>query len=107
MWMPRKGLPKPIVIRSSRDAARSSKAGNPNRSVERRVVAGAVIVGFLVLVRERGEGHRGRWRSGHDLRPGVDVPVGCDGPAHLDAGPVLLHHGLHDELLPDALRVQP
>ena len=25
----------------------------------------------------------------------------------LDGGPVLLHHGLHDQLLPDALRLQP
>jgi hypothetical protein len=33
--------------------------------------------------------------------------VGWDGPAHLHHGPVLLHHGLHDQLLPHALRLQP
>ncbi len=55
----------------------------------------------------RVQGHRGRWRGGHHLRPGPHLALGCHGPPHLDRGPVLLHHGLHDQLLPDALRLQP
>ena len=56
---------------------------------------------------ERGRGDQGWWRRGADLPPGPHLEVGRHGPAHRHHRPALLHHGLHDELHPHALRLQP
>ena len=78
------------------------------RSIFYSAIGGWILLlAFLFAVQDEAQGHgRRRWR-GHDLLPGADVEVGRHGAAHLDGGAVLLHHGLHDQLLPDALRLQP
>ena len=55
----------------------------------------------------RVEGDGGRRRRGDNLLPALASRVGWRGAVHLHGGPVLLHHGLYDQLLPDALRLQP
>ena len=66
-----------------------------------------LLLSFLFAVQNQGKVTSGGGGVAVDLRPGAHLPLGRHGAADLDRGPVLLHHGLHDQLHPDAVRLQP
>ncbi len=110
------GLPADDVHRDRLRRLRARRRGDPRRRAggRPRHLAGGLLLGHHRLVRaagdhlrgaRRGGDHRGGRRLDRDLHRGDELGLGRDGDPDLRHRPVLLRHGLRDELLAHLLRV--
>ena len=89
-------------------SAADSAAKGIWRSIFYSAIGGwLLLLAFLFAVQNEAGVTKGGGGVATDLLPGPHLEVGRHGAAHRHRRPALLHHGLHDELHPDALRLQP
>ena len=89
-----------------------SAAGAAAKGIWRSIFYSAIggwilLLAFLFAVQDPDRGVGQRRRRVHDLHPVHELRLGRHRADHLHRRPVLLHDGLHDEFVPDAVRVQP